>query len=167
MGGGLFLLTVSGTEDLLLTGEPTVTFFKSVYRQHVNFSKEPVKILYDGRIQDNSSITFTIPKNADLLSQCYLQIENLPNGADIYQYFTLIQFMIGGNVIDSMSSYQLYLENEINHNDSSYKIYEKMKETDGSVDGGILPLQFFFCKSYSKSLPMTSISDQEVQIILH
>tara|TARA_B100001564_G_scaffold257244_1_gene219071 strand:- start:175 stop:1311 length:1137 start_codon:yes stop_codon:yes gene_type:complete len=172
--GGSMLLTIKGKENTLMTGDPSITFFKSVYRQHVEFSIEPVKLTYDGIINDNSTITFTVPKNADLLSQCYLHFENLPAGADIYRYFKYISFQIGGNEIDRISSYQLYMINELENNDSKYRIYEDLKTsrsvtsgTQSKLTGGTLALPFFFCKNYSNSLPLMSIYDQDVQIVLY
>ena len=40
MGGGLMQLVAMGAQDVFLTGNPQITFFKVVYRRHTNFSKE-------------------------------------------------------------------------------------------------------------------------------
>ena len=40
MVGGLLQLAVYGNEDIYLTGNPQITYFKSVYRRHTNFSLE-------------------------------------------------------------------------------------------------------------------------------
>ena len=40
MGGGLMQLVAMGAQDVFLTGNPQITFFKIVYRRHTNFSKE-------------------------------------------------------------------------------------------------------------------------------
>ena len=40
MGGGLMQLVAMGAQDVYLTGNPQITFFKVVYRRHTNFSKE-------------------------------------------------------------------------------------------------------------------------------
>ena len=39
MGGGLMQLVAMGAQDVFLTGNPQITFFKVVYRRHTNFSK--------------------------------------------------------------------------------------------------------------------------------
>ena len=42
MGGGLMQLVAYGAQDIYLTGNPQITFFKVVYRRHTNFSIESV-----------------------------------------------------------------------------------------------------------------------------
>ena len=36
MGGGLLQLVAYGAQDVYLTGNPQITFFKVVYRRHTN-----------------------------------------------------------------------------------------------------------------------------------
>ena len=43
MGGGLLQLIAYGAQDVYLTGNPQITFFKIVYRRHTNFSMECIK----------------------------------------------------------------------------------------------------------------------------
>ena len=42
MGGGLMQLVAYGAQDIYLTGNPQITFFKVVYRRHTNFSMETI-----------------------------------------------------------------------------------------------------------------------------
>jgi hypothetical protein len=39
MGGGLMQAVAYGAQDVYLTGNPQITFFKAVYRRHTNFSR--------------------------------------------------------------------------------------------------------------------------------
>ena len=48
MGGGLIQLTAYGAQDVFLTGNPQITFFKAVYRRHTNFSIESIKQTFNG-----------------------------------------------------------------------------------------------------------------------
>ena len=43
MGGGLMQLVAYGAQDIYLTGNPQITFFKVVYRRHTNFSIESIE----------------------------------------------------------------------------------------------------------------------------
>ena len=43
MGGGLMQLVAYGAQDIYLTGNPQITFFKVVYRRHTNFSMETIQ----------------------------------------------------------------------------------------------------------------------------
>ena len=37
MSGGLFQLAIKGIEDLILTHNPDVTYFKCIYKRYTNF----------------------------------------------------------------------------------------------------------------------------------
>ena len=50
MGGGLLQLISYGAQDIYLTGNPQITFFKIVYRRHTNFSMEPIEININGAL---------------------------------------------------------------------------------------------------------------------
>ena len=43
MAGGLMQLIAYGAQDIYLTGNPQITFFKVVYRRHTNFSMECIQ----------------------------------------------------------------------------------------------------------------------------
>lgn len=76
MPGGYFQLIAQGPCDVYLTGNPSISFFKFVYRRHTQFSMEMINLSY------NVIPTFTtmqqteahcnIDRNADLLHDCYL-----------------------------------------------------------------------------------------------
>ena len=40
MPGGNLQLSILGEQDMFLTGNPQITYFKTVYRRHTNFSIE-------------------------------------------------------------------------------------------------------------------------------
>ena len=48
MGGGLMQLVAYGAQDIYLTGNPQITFFKVVYRRHTNFSMEAIEQTWNG-----------------------------------------------------------------------------------------------------------------------
>ena len=48
MGGGLMQLVAYGAQDIYLTGNPQITFFKVVYRRHTNFSMESIQQTSNG-----------------------------------------------------------------------------------------------------------------------
>lgn len=75
--GGLLQLVATGRQDIYLSGNPQTTFFKQVYRRYTNFSMETQRIALDTATEFGKLISTTIPRNGDLLSQLYLEI-NLP-----------------------------------------------------------------------------------------
>jgi len=43
MSGGLMQLVAYGAQDIYLTGNPQITYFKVVYRRHTNFAMESIE----------------------------------------------------------------------------------------------------------------------------
>ena len=62
MGGGLMQLVAYGAQDIYLTGNPQITFFKVVYRRHTNFSMESIKQTFDGNADFGGDVVATILK---------------------------------------------------------------------------------------------------------
>ena len=75
MGGGLMQLVAMGAQDVYLTGNPQITFFKVVYRRHTNFSKECIEQTFSGSIPSTGtgSVTCTLARNGDLVQEIYLK----------------------------------------------------------------------------------------------
>ena len=73
MGGGLMQLVAYGAQDVYLTGNPQITFFKVVYRRHTNFSFETVEHTIDS-CRPGGNYTVTIHKNGDLITNGGLKI---------------------------------------------------------------------------------------------
>jgi len=72
MGGGLMQLVAYGAQDIYLTGNPQITFFKVVYRRHTNFSMESIEQTWNGNALCGRA-TATISRNGDLVHKLYLQ----------------------------------------------------------------------------------------------
>ena len=73
MGGGLMQLVAYGAQDIYLTGNPQITFFKVVYRRHTNFSMEAIEQTWNGSVGPRNRITATISRNGDLVHRMYLE----------------------------------------------------------------------------------------------
>jgi hypothetical protein len=73
MGGGLMQLVAYGAQDIYLTGNPQITFFKVVYRRHTNFSMESIKQTFNGTADFGNDVSATISRNGDLVYRMYLE----------------------------------------------------------------------------------------------
>ena len=80
MGGGLMQLVAYGAQDIYLTGNPQITFFKVVYRRHTNFSMESILQTFSGTANFGQDVTATISRNGDLVYRMYLEAEAVFNG---------------------------------------------------------------------------------------
>jgi hypothetical protein len=81
MPGGLMQLISYGAEDLFLTGNPQISFFKVVYRRHTNFATEFIEVYFDTKPTFDPVKTTTmkvkIPRHGDMISKLFL-VYDLP-----------------------------------------------------------------------------------------
>ena len=75
MGGGLMQLVAYGAQDIYLTGNPQITFFKVVYRRHTNFAVEAIEQTFNGSAELGKKFSCTVSRNGDLLHRVYLEAE--------------------------------------------------------------------------------------------
>ena len=68
-------LVAYGAQDIYLTGNPQITFFKVVYRRHTNFSMEAIEQTLDGTVAIGNSVSCTISRNGDLIHKMYVQLD--------------------------------------------------------------------------------------------
>ena len=74
---GLLELVAHGIQDIYLIGNPQITFFKTVYKRHTNFSMEAYQLSYDATPQWGNKTTFSITHYADLMYTMIFEA-NLP-----------------------------------------------------------------------------------------
>lgn len=76
MAGGILQLVAStGKEDEIISINPHITMFKTVYRRHVNFDKAEQMLNFDGNLNFGIESTCKLKKLADLVSALTLVID--------------------------------------------------------------------------------------------
>jgi len=114
MGGGLLQLVAYGAQDVYLTGNPQITFFKVVYRRHTNFAIEAIQQTFNGTPTFGNRVTCQISRNGDLIHRVYLSIIDYTSGdttaETVCPYFGLrlinyVEIEIGGQKIDKHYSH--------------------------------------------------------------
>lgn len=79
MAGGLLNIISVGSSNIILTGNPTKTFFKVAYSKYTNFGLQKFRIDYEGQrtlqITNESTFTFKIKRYADLLLDTYIVLQ--------------------------------------------------------------------------------------------
>ena len=68
-------LVSRGDLDTFLTGNPSITFFKSVYRKHTNFSIESIEQTLSGPPPPGLKLTAEVARNGDLIHNAYIEID--------------------------------------------------------------------------------------------
>ena len=67
-------LVAYGSQDIYLTGNPQITFFKIVYRRHTNFSMESIEQTFSGTIGFGRTLSTIVSRNGDLLYTMDLRV---------------------------------------------------------------------------------------------
>jgi len=67
-------LVAYGAQDVYLTGNPQITFWKVSYRRHTNFAMESIEQTFNGQADFGRRVTCTISRNGDLAYRTYLQV---------------------------------------------------------------------------------------------
>ena len=191
MGGGLLQLVAYGAQDVYLTGNPQITFFKVAYRRHTNFALEAIEQTFNGTSAFGSRVTCQITRNGDLINRIYfVGTLNNTNGSDqanekfnkaiaLVPYFGLkllktIELEIGGQRIDKHYSEWLYIWNELSLPAGKRDGYKLMVGGDKYNRSILLeaqqsyslyvPLEFWFCRNVGLALPLIALQYHEVKI---
>jgi hypothetical protein len=118
MGGGLLQLVAYGAQDIYLTGQPQITFWKTVYRRHTNFAIESILLIPNDSPTLDTRIVIPITRNADLLKRIWIQVDpyliypNTDSNVNLttisndfcHSIFKQLELEIGGQIIDRIYS---------------------------------------------------------------
>ena len=190
MSGGKIQIISVGFEDIYLTFDPQITFFKMVYKRYTNFSQEPIIQYFNADTPSfGQRMTCSIAKTADLISNIYLFVElpSIPisNNIDYFNYeykwnkkigYSLIRYTeleINGQLIDKLYSDWLNIWSLLTINDEHQKSEDILVGNVSSLfdySNGkdsyklYVPLNFFFNRNKSLSLPIIALQVSDVKI---
>ena len=176
MGGGLMQLVAYGAQDIYLTGNPQVTYFKVVYRRHTNFSMESIAQTFDGKADFGKKVSCTISRNGDLVTRMYVEIE-LETDASVgitdalyrhaHAYINTVEVEIGGQLIDKHYGEWLHIWSSLSHCKDKKQQLQQLVDVDGVTASNArvyIPLQFWFCRNPGLALPLIALQYHEVKI---
>jgi len=63
-----------GAQDIYISGNPQITFWKVLYKRHTNFAVESIEVTFNGQADFNKRVTAIINRNADLMYKTYIQV---------------------------------------------------------------------------------------------
>ncbi|QKF93921.1 major capsid protein [Fadolivirus algeromassiliense] len=183
MAGGLLQLIAYGAQDVYLTNDPQVTFFKVVYRRHTNFSIQAFEKRFDDNPDFGKKGAVKVYRLGDLASRMYLRVRiNKITGTEGIKFAWIrrlghamirqIDFKVGGNLIDRHSGTWLDIWYELarqgNH-DRGYAhqigdidILTEYNDKDKPEYTLYIPLQFSFNRHPGLALPLIAIQYHEI-----
>jgi hypothetical protein len=113
MSGGIAQLVAVGAQDAHLVGSPEISFFRSTYKRHTNFSQTVERQVIQGNVSNGGMSTVRFERKGDLLSYVYLA----PNDGSAAQGYSAadwrtkiakVELLVGGQVIDDQGLHVLY-----------------------------------------------------------
>jgi hypothetical protein len=184
MVGALLELVALGEQDKYLVGKPEISFFKSVYRQHTNFSKESKSLFFKEEANFGKRVSCIIERYGDLLQHLMLEIE-LPaigsSGQNIswinsigHHIIDEISIEIGGFLIDRFDGNWLEIYSEYNLSNSKQDGYYRMigkndvfsNVTQKNSMKLYIPIPFWFSKNIGEALPLIALQYHEVEVFI-
>ena len=139
-------LVAYGAQDVYLTGNPQITFWKVTYRRYTNFAIESIEQTFNGQADFGRRVQCTISRNGDLAYRTYLQV-TLPEinqlmGTSSYgastgvyarwldcpgeQIIAQVEVEIGGQRIDRQYGDWMHIWNQLTTTAEQARGYNKM-----------------------------------------
>jgi hypothetical protein len=187
MSGGILQLALYGKQDVFISGNPEITFFKTIYRRHTNFSIEQTEQNFSSDADFGKIATATIGKNGDLIHKMYLMLtlpalDQTQNGATWQGYVNSVghsiikrvDLIIGGQPIERHYGEWLEMWSELSLCDTQKKNFNIMigkYESDVSLETNAItertyyvPLQFWFCRNQGLALPLIALTQHNIEV---
>ena len=183
--GGLLQLVALGKQDVFLTGNPQMTWFKMVYRRYTHFAIESQPMYFDGTGDFGKRITCLVPRRGDLLSQVMLEVTlpalTLTTGEAVSYVNSIghaliqeISIEVGEQEIDRQNGEWMEIwSNYTTTVDKQTGFYNMIGKVDGysppTLFGPLklyIPLRFWFCKNPGMALPLIALQYHPIRINL-
>ena len=185
MTGGLIQLASYGGADIYITGNPEITYFKTVYRRHTNFAKESIIQHINGKVGHGRTVNIDITRAGDLLGAIWLQLRPpFFTNADTWYYtqglgnalIKRVDLVIGGQLIDRQYGEWMSIWEELSVSTGRRPGLDAMTLTNvpmtslatitDEADAPYLnvPLQFWFCRNPALALPIVAMSLHEIRL---
>ena len=185
-------LVAYGAQDVYITGNPQVTFFKLVYRRHTNFAQETIEQNFSGTTGFGRKAIATLSRNGDLVHRIWLKIDvgevSIPVASTFrwlnwlgHVMINWVEFEIGGQKIDRQYGEWMHIYSELTTKQGHKQGYANMvgnvpklvapiKNTNTVGEMKLapftlyVPLQFYFCRNPGLCLPLVALQYHEVKV---
>jgi len=193
MAGGIMQLVAYGVQDVYLTGNPQITYWKVIYKRHTNFAVEPIEQSFSGTADfGKTSVTSLIARNGDLMTHVYLKATlqiTAKSGTGGFAFCRRVglamikwtEVQIGGASIDKIYGDWMNVWYELSHSVNQERGYAQMigdtpyatTLSTGGLNGDsvgtktvnvYVPLTFWFCRNNGLALPLIALQYHDVRI---
>jgi hypothetical protein len=185
MSAALVDLVSKGAQDVYITGDPEVSFFRQNFRRHTNFAIKPERVDYIGQFNGGAEVTIPIKSKGDLLSYVWIEAPDIQTAFNTDtelqkglfatgQSATEFTLLIGGQQVCKLDSLFIQGVHNVLYNDTSAKAScavttsvasANAKSAIGArVGSDYFVIPFFFSEDWTKSLPLVAMQYHEVEI---
>ncbi len=168
MSGGIAQLVAVGAQDVHLVGQPEVSFFRSTYKRHTNFSQTVERQVIQGNVSNNGMSTIRFERKGDMLNYVYLMpIKSDGTQSNVVPDWTTaiskVELLIGGQVIDEQdSTYSTLIALPFRRPPPPSRCPVDLY--GGSTNERFYPLRFAFCENWQTALPLISLQYHDVEL---
>ena len=174
MSAALIELVSVGAQDVYITGDPQVSFFRQNYKRYTNFAMKPERMDYIGTFGSSNEVAIPIRSKGDLMSYIWIEATGIAgvqgntaglfsNNAASPTEFTL---WIGGQKVSQLDS--LYIQGV--HNPlmrdttakASFAVTTNARKENHTGNHYMIP--FFFGEDWTKALPLVALQYHDVEI---
>ena len=154
MTGVLLQLAAIGNEDVFFTGNPQMSYFKSVFKRHSNFAMQNINVEFEGSKSLNydspTTMYATIPSYGELLKGVNFEF-TLPSITKDFPVkwvqnigsaiINNVKLFIGTQLIETIEGEYIHIYNNINLTSEKLKVYNKMIGHVPELNNGYLNLE--------------------------
>jgi hypothetical protein len=126
-----------GAQDIYISGNPQITFWKILYKRHTNFAVESIEVTFNGQADFNKRVTAVINRNADLMYKTYVQVVlpevSLTGGAGFrwlnyigHRLISQVELEIGGQRIDRQYGDWMQIWTQLSTDAGNIKVLDSM-----------------------------------------
>ena len=181
--GALIQIVATGQQDYFLYGNPVATLWKSVHKKITPFAMESVPLNFTGQTSFGRKCSLVIPRNADLVSEIYLQVDlpALANASSGVKWTRKVghamiaqqTLTIGASTIDTQYGEWLEIYYQFALRSDKKVAYNNMigdttllTTSAASIPAATVyvPMRFFFNRLPGLALPLIALQFHNVQV---
>jgi hypothetical protein len=173
MSAALIDLVSKGAQDVYITGQPQVSFFRQNYKRHTNFSMRPERMDYIGTFGASNEVVVPLRSKGDLLSYIWIEAEGIATSGGNNAMFdgtasgpTTFQLWIGGQKVAELDSLFIQGIHNVLYNDTTAKAMMRsaINTNSGASLNDHYVIPFFFGEDWTKCLPLVALQYHEVEL---
>lgn len=185
---GILQLESVGLQNVVLTSNPQVSFFKKVYKRHTPFAMETIEQHFNESVDFGKTVKCKVSRAADLIGGVYFHFTlpalSVPSGSTYigwtnsigYAIIDYVTISIGGQEICKHYGIWMEIWEELTTEESKrngtlnmigkYEILTSLQTNALTASTYNVPLQFWFCRRPELFLPIIALQYHDIEICL-